>query len=350
LYDLSGLQLKLLQTFPDAIELAMKQDKSRVAAIYFSSYLIVRIYDPTTYIETPTALSGFERIDNVDVLARKTSARSRSGDKAYDLDPGTGRSIEMDWLPGKVLQLPESGESWGLVRRSEGTLEIVDFDLRRTVLSLPKGERSPTGVAQVADNRRAVLVFPDKRLEIWDTASGSLLKQLSCPEFITSVKMSPDGKWLATAFLNGTLAVWNTATWSERALSAQTGAYTLTFSSDGTRLLVGTANDNAEVWDAQSWKLIGKLIGHALAVEDASLSPDGRRIVTASDDGTIRIWDAATLRELTTLTGHNRTVIRARFTDDGSSIISIDDKGTAKMWLTKTPAGLITPAMSAQAR
>jgi WD40 repeat protein len=316
LYDVSGSQFKLLQTFPDAMQVVIQSDRARVATAYFSSYLSFRIYDPKTYIQTPTALSGFDRVDTVDVLGKKA----------------------------------ESGESWGLTRRGDGTIEITDFDLRRTVFTLPKSDRIPIEVAQFADNRRAALSYTDKRLEIWDTVAGNVIKQIPCPGLVVFVKASPDGRWLAVSALNGALSVWDTTTWTERPLSPASGAVAMTFSSDGARLLAATANDNAEVWDTRTWKLLGKLIGHALTVEDVSYSPDGKRIVTASDDGTIRLWDPETFRELTTLTGHNQTVIRARFTDDGSSIISIDAKGNAKMWLTKTPAGLVTPAMSAQAR
>jgi WD40 repeat protein len=350
LYDVSGSQFKLLQAFPDAMQVVIQSDRSRVATAYFSSYLSVRIYDPKTYIQTPTALSGFDRVDSVDVLGKKVSARARSGDKAFDLDPITGKSTEIDGLSGKPLLLPESGETWGLTRRGDGTLEITDFDLRRTVFTLPKSDRIPIEVTQFPDNGRVALAYTDKRLEIWDTVAGKVIKQVPSAAGVVFAKVSPDGRWLAVSALNGALSVWDTTTWTERPISPASGAVTVTFSSDGARLLAATANDNAEVWDTRTWKLLGKLIGHALTVEDVAYSPDGKRIVTASDDGTIRLWDAETFRELTTLTGHNQTVIRARFTDDGSSIISIDDKGNARMWLTKTPAGLVTPAMSAQAR
>jgi WD40 repeat protein len=334
LYDVSGSQMKLMATLRDAIGLSISPDKSRVAASYFSSYEAIRIYDPRTYVETPTAHSGLEQSDETGVLARTTYARVRSGGQSYELDPLTGESHQIDWPSGKPVALPESGETWGLVQRDDGALEISDFDLRRSIWKLPKDIRTPTAVRQFADGRRAAFLSTDKSFDVWDVTAARLVKRVQTRDYVIAAKGSPDGRWLAIALLNGALSLWDTTTWAERRLGIAV-PFSLTFSYDGTRLLAGTANDNAEVWDTVSGQLLGKLVGHSQGVNDAAYSPDGRRIVTASVDTTLGIWDAATLRELTTLATGKRMVTHARFTDDGKSIVSIDDQGTAKMWLTK---------------
>jgi WD40 repeat protein len=226
-----------------------------------------------------------------------------------------------------------------LVERRDGGLEIVDFDRRRSVATLPKPAAIPVGIREFPEGRRAVLLYPDRSLEIWDATAARLLKRLVCPVVPLAAKASPDGRLLAVSFNSSALSVWDTETWTERSFQRAGGpAQNLSFSADGARLLAGTWNDTAEVWDARSGKLMGMLM-HSSVVEDASYSPDGHRIVTASDDRMVRIWDAVTLRQLTSLEGHKRFVIRARFTDDGGSIVSVDDRGTAMMWLTKMLTG-----------
>jgi WD40 repeat protein len=349
MYDVSGSRMKLLETFRDAMSLSISPDKSRVAASYYGSTGgTLHLYDPKTYVETPTVSNGLESVDQETVLARRAPALVRSGSRAYELDPVTGEARELTWLPGKPISLPGSGESWGLVQRNDGALEIMDFDARRSVLALPKGTRIPFAIRQFPDGRRAVLLYTDKTLEVWDALEGHLLKQLRWLVAPYTAKVSPDGRWLAVALRGTALSVWDTTTWTERRFPHAGGnVMSITFSPDGTKLVAATENDNAELWDVRSGQLVGKLIGHSNTVEDAAYSPDGKRIVTASDDGTVRIWDAATLRELSSLAGHKRTVLRARFTDDGSSIVSIDDQGNAKMWLTRTPPGLRSPAFPA---
>lgn len=336
LYDVSRSRFQLLATFRDAASLAISPDKSRVLAQYFT----LRIYDPKTYVETPVAAAGLKMTDGVSVLAGEIPALVRSGEKVFALDPLSGASRELGWLPGRPIVLPESGENWGLVERKDGALEIVDYKERRSAGTIPKKDATPTGLREFPDHRRAVILYSDKSLEIWDLQSARRLKRLAFPLSAWFCKVSPDGRLLAVAFAGGALSVFETETGTEKPLP-RVGNYVwnLSFSADGTRLLAATANDTAELWDAGSGKLLGTLSGHSQTVEDASYSPDGRRIVTSSDDRTIRIWDAATLRQLTSLEGHKRFVMRARFTEDGNSIVSVDDRGTAMMWLTKRQAG-----------
>ena len=63
------------------------------------------------------------------------------------------------------------------------------------------------------------------------------------------------------------------------------------FSPDG-RQIVTTDDKNAQVWDAQTYRLLFTL-PHGDTVYQAVYSADGARLVTAGGDGTVRIWDAA---------------------------------------------------------
>jgi WD40 repeat protein len=337
LYDLSESKITLMKSFRDAGLLSISPDKSRVAATYDN----LRFYDPQNYIETPTVLSGRdEESVEVSVLAKKAPAYVRARDKVYEVDPLTGRSVELTWFMGKPFALPLSGQSWGVVLREDQTTEIVDFDTHRTVLALPK-ESVPAGaVTQFPDNRRvAVFFLGGSVVEMWDAVDKRMLKRIQTPAPIVWGAASPDGRWFATSQLGDNVSVWDAATWTERRM-ARSGVrvWTVAFSPDSSRIVGSIQNNTVGVWDVRSGDLIGKLTGHSQGVADLAYSPDGRRIVTASGDGTVRIWDAVTFRELSSLSGHNQPVVRARFSDDGRSIISIDIQGNAKAWLTKTPS------------
>ena len=68
---------------------------------------------------------------------------------------------------------------------------------------------------------------------------------------------------------------------------------TSSFSPDGRRIVTGSQDRTARVWDAESGKPLGEAMRHENAVPAASFSPDGRRIVTGSQDRTARVWDVA---------------------------------------------------------
>jgi len=55
------------------------------------------------------------------------------------------------------------------------------------------------------------------------------------------------------------------------------------------------------VWDAESGSVVAVLEGHEAPVVSASFSPDGTRILTGSEDRTARIWDAASGRAIAKL-------------------------------------------------
>jgi WD40 repeat protein len=66
------------------------------------------------------------------------------------------------------------------------------------------------------------------------------------------------------------------------------------YSPDGTRILTGSADNSARIWDATTGEVLHHLTGHTNWVLSVAYSPDGTRILTGSDDGSARVWDATT--------------------------------------------------------
>jgi len=111
------------------------------------------------------------------------------------------------------------------------------------------------------------------------------------------------------------------------------------FSPDGKRL-VTTDDQNAQVWDAQSYRPLFTL-PHGDTVYQAVYSFDGTRIVTAGGDGAVRIWDAARgtlVRELQRGSTKPRYYVVAVSPDD-KLVAAIGLEGAAvHVWDTGTGA------------
>ena len=136
--------------------------------------------------------------------------------------------------------------------------------------------------------------------------------------------------------------------WEWRYLKRQTrgGLFTLyghtgpvtsvSFSPDGTRIVTGSADQTAKVWDARTGTALLELKGHTGAVTSVSFSPDGTRIVTGSEDQTAKVWDARTGTPLLDLKGHTDGVTSVSFSPDGTRIVTGSRDQTAKVWDART--------------
>lgn len=109
------------------------------------------------------------------------------------------------------------------------------------------------------------------------------------------------------------------------------------FSPDGTRIVTGSWDFSARIWDARTGADLRKLAGdngHTGFVNSAVFSPDesGRWILTASDDGLVKIWNSSTGDVAATLVGHEDRVRHATFSKDGTHVLTSSNDRTARIW------------------
>src|SRR6185503_10705470 len=76
-----------------------------------------------------------------------------------------------------------------------------------------------------------------------------------------------------------------------RSLQHQDRVVSAVFSVDGTRVVTGSSDHTAQIWDARTGQPVGGPLRHRDLVSSAAFSADGTRVVTASWDGTARLWD-----------------------------------------------------------
>ena len=114
------------------------------------------------------------------------------------------------------------------------------------------------------------------------------------------------------------------------------------FSPEGRRILTGSEDGTAKVWETAGGKVLLTLQGHSRAISSAAFSPDGRRIVTGCEDGTAKVWEAANGSELLTLHGHTDRIRSAAFSPDGGRIVTGSFDGTAKVWDSLSGRELLT--------
>ncbi len=148
---------------------------------------------------------------------------------------------------------------------------------------------------------------------MWDARTGTPLLELKGHTGgVSSAAFSPDGARIVTGSQDRTAKVWDARTgtplldlkghtdWDdERGVQPGWGPHR--HRRDG--------RDGEGVGRADRVRLLLELKGHTGGVTSVAFSPDGTRIVTGSQDRTAKVWDARTGTPLLELKGHTGEVI-----------------------------------------
>jgi WD40 repeat protein len=132
----------------------------------------------------------------------------------------------------------------------------------------------------------------------WDAAPGTLLGSFRSPPTANTwsahqhLAFSPDSKRVAVV-ADRVVQIVDPATRSAiRELRGHEAPVTgLAFARDGSRLLTGSEDKTAALWDVEAGQLLAVYRGHGGPVNLLAYSPDGTRVATASDSELMaRVW------------------------------------------------------------
>lgn len=247
-----------------------------------------------------------------------------------------------------------SGARQALTSCTDGKVRLWDLEKAQVVgtLSMPSDEMV-NAVAASSDGRLALTVQSDEKVKVvrlWDLEA---LREIKVPQGkdllgafldfsstrgiqLSTAIFSPDGDSVLTVGGNEA-RLWDRQKASELISFSPNGIVAAAgFSPDASRIVTGSWDNAARVWDAKTGVSILKLEGHDSAVNSAVYSPDGTLILTSSNDRTAMLWEAATGKLVRKLKGHTDQVRSAVFSADGNQILTASNDKTARLWLTET--------------
>jgi eukaryotic-like serine/threonine-protein kinase len=183
-------------------------------------------------------------------------------------------------------------------------------------------------------------------LAIRDARTGQVLHTLEpqtvvarMHRLVRGMAYSLDGRYLAVARHDGLIHVWD-PTKGEllHTLEGHQGAsWQVAFSPDSRTLASGGEDRSVCLWDVDSGKALQGFSDHPAAVKAVAFRPDGRSVVAACDDGTVKVWDRGTGRETFSFAAENLAYpTSAWFSPDARRLAWSCLDGVIKVWDTTT--------------
>jgi WD40 repeat protein len=157
------------------------------------------------------------------------------------------------------------------------------------------------------------------------------------------VAFSADGAKVLTGSYDDTANLWDAATGAcihtFDGYPSFSSVNSVAFSPDGSAVLTGRSNNTAQMWNAVTGAELHTFAGDTQYFRSAIFSPDGTRVLTGAGDNAVNVWDAATGTEIRSFAGHmGGPVSVAAFSPDGTKVLtgaSIYDSN-ARLWDTAT--------------
>lgn len=191
------------------------------------------------------------------------------------------------------------------------------------------------------DGRMVVTASDDGTAKLWNTADWSLHRTLTGHAgAVLHAVFSHDGNRLLTASRDKTARIWDASTGQSLTVLAghKWAVLQAAFSTNDQWVVTGSADNSAIVWKLEQNQptKLHHLKTHTASVTSVAFSPEPEptRILTGSEDYSAILWDAKTGQEVLTLKGHSLEVTSVAFSPDGKSVLTGSQDGTAILWLT----------------
>jgi WD40 repeat protein len=147
---------------------------------------------------------------------------------------------------------------------------------------------------------------------------------------VYSTAFSSDGSKIAIGSSDSTVTVADIKEGKElKRLKGQTGFIkSVAFSPDGTKIASGSENGTIVIWDLKSGEVLNKLIEGG-SIGSISFSSDGKELIYGLDDSHVTKWDLENGKVVWKIDGESNSAV---FVEDSDKLLSASNDGSVKAW------------------
>ncbi|TWU77118.1 WD domain protein [Metarhizium rileyi] len=211
------------------------------------------------------------------------------------------------------------------------------------------GHTGPVSQVRISPNGKFIAsASADGTLKLWDAATGAHMDTLvGHMAGVSCVAWTPDSNTLASGSDDKAIRLWDRVTGrpkttTRKSLAGQDTAalrghhnyiHCLAFSPKGNILASGSYDEAVFLWDVRAGRLMRSLPAHSDPVSGIDFCPDGTLVVSCSTDGLIRVWDTSTGQCLRTLVHEdNPAVANVCFSPNGRFVLAFNLDNCIRLW------------------
>ena len=342
---------RLVLDFHNAINVSAMQVYNS-ALVFIPDCPLLHAYKhdaPTVHMITPrtddwdVCLMVFEGhrspVNEVSIAREGSRAASASDDghvRVWDTS-NEGQVSCLEGHDGSVKSVEYSPDSSYIVSGGSDTkIRIWDAVTGFNVATFAGHKGSVNAAIFSSDGRNIVSASDDGTVQIWDVLEEKHLALLQGHSgAVTCVTFHVDGSRILSGSADSTICLWDMKTTSMVEVLHCVGAVlclAISPSRETSIFLSGSQNGIVTIWDADTLKEVGHLVGHTAEVKSVAFSAYGTKVVSGSADGTLRIWTTADRCCVAEYRGHSGPVECVKFMPNGACILSASADRTLRMW------------------
>lgn len=242
----------------------------------------------------------------------------------------------MDGDDIEIIELQEEPADWVHISDDADEPDVDDesdftSDAHTT---FSKHSNSVTTCDVNSDGQLAVSGGEDDRAYVWNTSDGTVKFECSGhSDTVIFASFSHDGKWIATADMNGSVKAWSVASGNLEWNSEASEIVWARWHKSSNVLLAGTVDGALWLWAVPSSNCkIFPSYGHE--TDAGMFLADGKRAVVGYADGTVKLWDLKTEKSLHHFKGgdaHGTLVSSIDSHQDNVLVVTGSHDGSAKL-------------------
>ncbi|RFU71888.1 will die slowly [Trichoderma arundinaceum] len=285
--------------------------------------------------------------------ARRSRSASSSGSRTRSQSPvrstrsptRTPRSRQRSRSPTSTTQSRSNSFSPEPQQPTPPTEPLKPNYRARLVLH---GHGKAVSQVRISPNGRFIAsASADATVKIWDAATGAHMDTLvGHMAGVSCVAWTPDSNTLASGSDDKAIRLWDRVTGRPKTTARKSAGqemaplrghhnyiHCLAFSPKGNILASGSYDEAVFLWDVRAGRLMRSLPAHSDPVSGIDFCRDGTLVVSCSTDGLIRVWDTSTGQCLRTLVHEdNPAVTNVCFSPNGRFVLAFNLDNCIRLW------------------